>query len=144
MASLTKDLRGELERTVIKARRIGEGGARKALESLAVGNEKPWSSMTDEQKNLRVCLRAHGRQLGDREGTKRDTQTIEHLVQECAYEHWHRMLFARFLAENNLLIEPESKVPISLEECRELAMERGTDWLVLASDFAVRMLPQIF
>lgn len=144
MASLSRDLRRELERTVIKARHIGEGGARSALESLAVGNEKPWPTMSDAQKNLRVRLRAHGRQLGDREGAKRDTQTVEHLVQECAYEQWHRMLFARFLAENNLLIEPESKVPISLEECRELAMERGTDWLALASDFAIRMLPQIF
>ena len=59
-------------------------------------------------------------------------------------KNWHRMLFARFLAENNLLIEPESKVSISLDECRELAMERGTDWLALASEFAVGMLPQIF
>ena len=84
MTSLTRDLRRELERTVVKARRVGEEGARKALESLAVGNEKPWPGMTDAQKNLRVHLRAHGRQLGDREGTKRDTQTIDRLVQECA------------------------------------------------------------
>ena len=25
---------------------------------------------------------------------------------EIAYEHWHRMLFARFLAESNLLVRP--------------------------------------
>ncbi|NJM55691.1 MAG: hypothetical protein HC841_07110 [Verrucomicrobiae bacterium] len=31
---------------------------------------------------------------------------------ECAYEHWHRMLFARFLAENGLLIEPEENMAI--------------------------------
>ena len=54
------------------------------------------------------------------------------------------MLFARFLAESDLLIEPESGVPISLEECRELAREEGVDWLALASDYAERMLPQIF
>src|SRR5205823_6607780 len=29
-------------------------------------------------------------------------------------------------------------------ECRELAREKGIDWLLLASDFAQRMLPQIF
>lgn len=144
MATLSREFRRELERTVIKARRVAEDGARKAIESLAVHNDKPWAASSEEQKRLRVRLRAHGRQLGDREGAKRDTQTIDHLVQECAYEHWHRMLFARFLAENDLLIEPESGVPISLDECRELAREGGADWLAVASDFGVRMLPQIF
>ena len=54
------------------------------------------------------------------------------------------MLLARFLAESELLIEPGSGVPISLEECRELAREEGVDWLALASDYAERMLPRIF
>jgi hypothetical protein len=54
------------------------------------------------------------------------------------------MLFARFLAETNLLIEPDSNMDITLEDCRELASERGEDWLELASSFAERMLPEIF
>ena len=33
---------------------------------------------------------------------------------------------------------------ISLDECQELARDGGSDWLVLASDYAQRMLPQIF
>jgi Eco57I restriction-modification methylase len=143
MATLSRDLRRELERVIIQARRVGVEGAIKALEQLAVANDKPWSSMTDEQKRLRVRLRAHGRQLGDKIDA-RGAQSIRHLAQECAYEHWHRMLFARFLAESNLLIEPKSGVAISLDECRELARQQGKDWLVLASEFAVRMLPQIF
>jgi hypothetical protein len=53
-------------------------------------------------------------------------------------------LFARFLAENDLLVEPDSGMALSLDECRELAREQSKDWLVLASDFAQRMLPQIF
>jgi hypothetical protein len=61
-----------------------------------------------------------------------------------AYEHWHRMLFARFLAENQLLIEPTSGVAISLDECEELATEEGTDLWGLAAQFAQSMLPQIF
>jgi len=143
MATLSRDLRRELERVSIQARRVGEEGAVKALEQLAVGNDKPWPSMTEEQRRLRVRLRTHGRQLGDKiDG--RGAQSIRHLAQECAYEHWHRMLFARFLAESNLLIEPESGVAISLDECRELARQQGKDWLVLASEFAIRMLPQIF
>lgn len=144
MPTLSRELRKQLENTVIKARRAGEEGAHKAIESLAVHNDKPWPVMTDDQKRLRVRLRAHGRQLGDKLDSRTDNQEIVRLASECAYEHWHRMLFARFLAESNLLIEPESGVPITLDECRELATGQGKDWLALASDFAVRMLPQIF
>ena len=59
--------------------------------------------LTDELKTLRRRLRAHGRALGDVKVAD-DTQGMQHLVWEVAYEHWHRMLFARFLAENGLLI----------------------------------------
>lgn len=60
------------------------------------------------------------------------------------YEHWHRMIFARFLAENNLLIEPDHRIAISLEECEELARGVGTDLWTYASRCAQQMLPQIF
>ena len=69
---------------------------------------------------------------------------IDHLVHECAYEHWNGMLFARFLAENHLLIEPEMGVAITLDECEELAKEEGVDKWALAARFAHRMLPQVF
>jgi hypothetical protein len=144
MATLSRDLRRELERAVIQARRVAEEGARKALDQLAVHHHEPWGSLKPDQRALRNRLRAHGRQLGDRRDEKRGTQAIDHLVRECAYEHWHRMLFARFLAECDLLIEPESGMPLSLDECRQLAREQSADWLALASDFAVGMLPQIF
>jgi hypothetical protein len=144
MAALSRELRRQLEATIIQARRMAEEGACKALEQLAVHHYEPYSIMTREQRTLRKRLRAHGRQLGDKLDERRDTQTLDGLTQECAYEHWHRMLFARFLAESQLLIEPESGIAISLDECRELARERTTDWLQLASHFAVRMLPQIF
>lgn len=114
------------------------------IEQLAVHHHEPYTSMTPEQRELRNALRAHGRQLGDRRDTTRGTQAIDRITTECAYEHWHRMLFARFLAETNLLIEPESGMDITLEDCQELARERGEDWLELASQFAERMLPQIF
>lgn len=144
MATLTRELRRSLENTVRAARRIAEAGARQVIEQLAVHNHEPWSSMTPEQRELRNALRAHGRQLGDRRDERRGVQTIDRLTTECAYEHWHRMLFARFLAETNLLIEPESGMDITLDDCQELARERGEDWLQLASAFAQRMLPQIF
>lgn len=110
MVTLSKDLRRALENTVKEARRVAEEGAGKAIESLAVHHHEPWPGLTPEQRTLRNRLRAHGRQLGDRRDERRGTQAINRLVTECAYEHWHRMLFARFLAENNLLIEPSTGV----------------------------------
>lgn len=144
MSSLERTLRRQLENTVKQARRVAEAGARKAIEQFAVHEAKAWSSLTEAQKRLRNRLRAHGRQLGDQRDEKRGTQTINRLVGECAYEHWHRMLFARFLAENNLLIEPETGVAITLTECQELARDKSQDWLEYASGLAVDMLPQIF
>jgi hypothetical protein len=74
-------------------------------------------------------------------------QEIIRLVEKVAYEHWHRMLFARFLAENNLLMypDPDNPIAVSLEECEDLAADEGArnGW-ELAARFAARMLPQIF
>jgi hypothetical protein len=144
MPALASDLRKTLENTVVDARDKAERGARDALTALAVGASEPFSSMSDEERKLRNRLRAHGRQLGDQRDPQKGTQSIERLVREMAYEHWHRMLFARFLAENQLLIEPTSGVAISLDECEELAAEEGTDLWGLAAQFAQEMLPQIF
>ena len=127
-----------------RARRVAEEGARNALGALLVGDGKTYPGMTSQDRNLRRLLRAHGRQLGDRRTTKRGEQEIDRLVQETAYEHWHRMLFARFLAENELLLEPESGVPVSLDECAELARERGEDPWEAAGRWASEMLPEIF
>ncbi|MGO7170094.1 SAM-dependent methyltransferase [Rhizobium leguminosarum] len=143
MASLGRKLRKDLETTVKQARRIAEGGARRAVEQIGVGEAEAPKHLTVGQREQRNRLRAHGRQLGDRRDPKGVQATLR-LVQECAYEQWHRMLFARFLAETELLIEPESGMAISLDEVQELAREKATDWLPLASDYAERMLPQIF
>jgi hypothetical protein len=144
MPALASDLRKTLEATVVKARDKAESGARDALTALAVGANEPFASMSEEERKLRNRLRARGRQLGDQRDPQKGSQSIERLVREMAYEHWHRMLFARFLAENQLLIEPTSGVSISLDECEELAAEEGTDLWRLAAQFAQEMLPQIF
>lgn len=143
MPVLSVEQRNKLERTVVEARDVAEAGAKAALEALAVHHHEPYSHMSPEQRLLRNHLRARARQLGDKQD-KNGKLEITQLIQECAYEHWHRMLFARFLAENDLLIEPEMGVAVSLEECEELAKEEGTDLWTLASRFAQQMLPQIF
>jgi hypothetical protein len=147
MQALEKTLRNKLERTVMEARDVAEVAARAAVEQLGVGEPKPYAHLSADEKELRRKLRIHGRQLGDFRHDKKDTQEIDRLVEEIAYEHWHRMLFARFLAENNLLMypDPDDPVAVSLEECEDLAAEEGAKngW-ELASRFAARMLPQIF
>ena len=144
MPPLDRTLRRGLENAVKAARRVAEQAATKALDSLAVGSHEPWSGQPLADRSLRVKLRERGRQLGDVRDPKTAKQSTARLVHEVAYEHWHRMLFARFLAENDLLIEPDSGVAISLDTCRELAEERGTDVWSLASRFAQAMLPEIF
>ncbi|KFN38329.1 hypothetical protein KN63_04370, partial [Smithella sp. F21] len=144
MTTLATNHRNKLERVITEAREAAETGARASLEAFAVHHHEPYGHMTPDDRKLRNRLRAHGRQLGDSYDSKKGTQAIDHLVNECAYEHWHRMLFARFLAENDLLIEPDMGVAISLEECEELAKEQKIDPWVLASRYAQQMLPQIF
>ena len=146
MNPLPKPLRTQLESTVQKARDLAEAAARAALEELGVGEASAPPHLSDSQRDLRKRLRAHGRQLGDAlNGGK--VQSMERLVEEVAYEHWHRMLFARFLAENDLLMypDPSGPVAVSLEECGELAADEGAanGW-ELAARFAGQMLPQIF
>ncbi|ERS88604.1 hypothetical protein Q672_10505 [Marinobacter sp. EVN1] len=146
MQPLDKTLRNQLERAVKNARDTAENGARAALDQLGVADPAPAAHLSETERELRRKLRAHGRQLGDAlNGGK--VQTMERLVEEVAYEHWHRMLFARFLAENDLLMypDPDEPVAITLEECEDLAADEGAanGW-ELAARYAARMLPQIF
>ena len=143
MPSLSRELRRLLERTIAGengARQIAEDGAEQSLQRLAVDRHEPHSSLTPEERTLRNQLRAHGRQLGDKLDPQRGGQTISHLKQAVAYEHWHRLLFARFLAENDLLMHPEHGVALSLDEVKELALGSGRDWIDLAAEYAQRML----
>lgn len=142
MEPLDRNLRSALETTVKQARRLAEEGARAVLGELGVGEASPPTHLSEAQRVLRRRLRAHGRQLGD-SGTSGRAQGTVYLVQELAYQHWHRMLFARFLAENDLLMY--EGVAVSLDECEELAPDEGArnGW-ELAGRLAERMLPQIF
>ena len=141
---LSPDLRSLLAKAIQQARRAGEAGARQALESLAVDRPKPFESMSQRATQLRKQLRSRGRQLRDRLDPKTRTQEIGHLAHEVACEHWHRMLFARFLAENGLLRDPRYDADISLEDCRDLAREQSTDPWDIAGRCAAGMLPAIF
>jgi len=149
---LDKALRRALEATVVKARDIAELAASQALTRLSVGEAKAADYLNDQQRQLRTRLRAHGRQLGDSKQAN-GQQSLNKLITEVAYEHWHRMLFARFLEQNSLLMYDEH-TPLTLSECSELVQDPDTlrdelerrcnsGW-ELAGVLASKMLPQIF
>ncbi|WP_372384448.1 Eco57I restriction-modification methylase domain-containing protein [Vibrio sp. BS-M-Sm-2] len=145
--ALDKTLRKKLEETVVKARDIVEQAVFEALQRLGVAEAQAPSYLSEEERALRNKLRAHARQLGDK--LKDGKQETERLINEMSYEHWHRMLFARYLEQNNLLMYDEY-TPVTLDECFELAEEepdpisgRADGW-ALAGRLAQKMLPQIF
>ncbi len=145
MPALESDLRRKLENVIIEARNVAEGAARSALKKRAVDVAEPFFHFGPKEKELRNRLRARGRQVGDVRNADK-TQSIDQLTQELAYEFWHRMLFARFLAENHLLMHTDG-VAVSLEECEELAKDAdppAPNGFVLAARYAGTMLPQIF
>ncbi|WPZ34039.1 hypothetical protein T8K17_22720 [Thalassobaculum sp. OXR-137] len=142
---LSTALRRTLEKTVKDARIIAEESAGDAIQRLGVATGKAPSYLNDGEKELRRRLRAHARALGDAFNKSDETQETKRLVEAAAYAHWHRMLFARFLAERGLLRNPEYDVPVSLEDCRELAEAEGlTDPWVIAERYAASMLPAVF
>ena len=145
MPALDSKLRSQLDDVCQKARDVAVAAAESALKKRAVDVAEPFAHFGPKEKELRNRLRARGRQVGDVRNADK-TQSIEQLSQELAYEFWHRMLFARFLAENNLLMHPDG-VAVSLEECEELAKDAdppATNGFVLAARYASTMLPQIF
>ena len=142
-APLHPDTRNLLAREILKAREAAEAGAKASLAALRVGEASPAEGMTAAERSLRNRLRANGRQLGDNllaDGK----QELGYLVEEIAYQHWHRMLFARFLAENGLLREDQGDQPIDLAECEALANAEGLDIWAYAARCAQKMLPGVF
>jgi hypothetical protein len=137
MAALDSNLRRQLERTIVSARATAEAAADKALKRLGMHMHEPPSTLLPEERAFRRELEAQKSQLAD----------YRALVEQCAYEHWHRILFARFLAENDLLIHPEAGVAVSLEDCEDAELQAkfaASDAYDLAARFAAQMLPAVF
>jgi hypothetical protein len=134
--ALPSSFRKQLETGVLAARRAAESASRAAIDGLGVFVDRLPGHLGAEQAALRNGLRAKWRQLGHDRGL---------LVAECAYEQWHRLLFARFLAENHLLLHPKYRAPVTLADCDELAAElREPDGWAVAARFAADILPGIF
>lgn len=143
MAVLTSQQRNTLETAVKLARKAAETGAFNALHGLAVDHPEPFAHMNPSQRALRNNLRSKARLLGDALPAN-GAQQIAHLSYELAYETWHKMLFAKFLEANNLLMHPDG-VAVTMEDCEELAKDEGyIDKWDAAANYASKMLPAIF
>lgn len=150
MPILDSNLRDQLATVIGKesqeggARAVAEAGATAAIESLAVHLKAPYAHLDLDARALRNRLRARARQLGDTRYAD-GRHEIARILEQAAYAQWHRMLFARFLAENGLLIHPELGGAVTIDECSKLASDEGAvDAWDLAGRYASRMLPRIF
>jgi len=143
MAVLSSTQRTTLEKAVSQARNSAQKGAENALKSLAIDQTEPFAHFTTEIKTLRKRLHQKGRLLGDNL-EQSGAQSIHKLSYELAYETWHKMLFAKFLEVNDLLMHPDG-VAVTLMDCEELAGEEGfiNKWET-AMHYASLMLPAIF
>ena len=139
---LARALRAELERTTLAARDTAESAARDVFTQLGVKDAKAPDWLGADDAALRRALRARARALGC-ERAADGSQKVAALAEEVAYEQWHRMVFARFLAENGLLMY--DGVSVTIADCAGLAEEGklGSAWDV-AADCAARMLPGVF
>jgi len=143
MAVLSTQQRNTLESAVKQARKVAEQGAYNALHAMAVDHAEPFAHMDATERSLRNSLRSKARLLGD-ELKANSEQAIHHLSYELAYETWHKMLFAKFLEANHLLMHPDG-VAVTMEDCEELGKEEGyADKWDAAANYASRMLPAIF
>ena len=143
---LDKALRSKLEASVEKSRDVAEIAAKEELDRLGVGEKQAPDYLSPDQRDQRNRLRAHGRFLGDILRASGE-QEVSLLVTEIAYEHWHRMLFSRFLAENDLLMYEDGVTALAISDCFDLAEDEAGDsskgWQY-AANYASKMLPQIF
>ena len=140
MAALASDLRNLLDKAVVSARETAERAAEAGIRRLGVEERRPSPSHSGSERELRNALRAKARQLGGGDFQ----HGVALVIEEVAYGDWHRMLFARFLAENELLVNP-GDVAVTIQECKELAAATGEpDGWALAVQYAARMLPGIF
>ena len=135
MGVLGSSVRGVLESGCVEGRRVAEAGCLAALNGLGVTADRPPEHLDEPGRVLRRSLRVKLRELGG----------LDVLVAEAAFEQWHRLLFARFLADNNLLLHPQYEAPVTLAECEDLAPGLGEpDGWGVAGRFAAEILPGIF
>ena len=144
MPYLEKSLRRQLASTIDKARLVAEEGAADAIRRLGVAEDAAPTWLSEADRLLRRTLRAHARSLGDVQ-VGSTLQGTTHLMETAAFEHWHRMLFGRFLVERGLLVHPTMGVVLERGELTELAAEEGLpDEWALVERIAAPALPAVF
>ena len=106
MPTLNSELRASLEKAIVEARNQAEKAAEIALHTAGCRRAETLP-VHDEGTNgnfATLCERE-----ADNLAQVNKGPAFPLLVEEVAYAQWHRMFFARFLAENNLLVHPDAK-----------------------------------
>ncbi|HRA76492.1 MAG TPA: N-6 DNA methylase, partial [Propionicimonas sp.] len=135
--------RTALDGAVQRGRAVAEAAAADELRRLAVADRARPGYLSEDENGLRLALREKARQLGD--DTRADDADLTLLTADVAYEQWHRLLFARFLEVNGLLLHPAHGVPVTMAQCEDLAAEEGEpDGWSVAAAFAAAILPGVF
>jgi hypothetical protein len=135
MSVLSAAQRKLLSDTVAEARDVVEAACAQRIVALGVAADRAPDALSEEERRRRRGLRALARQLG----------SVDVLVTEAGYEHWHRMLFTRYLADNDLLVDDHTGQPVTIDEVADYAAELGeSDMWEVAARFAAAMLPGIF
>ena len=135
MSVLSAAQRKFLSDTVVEARDVVEAACAQRIAALGVAADRAPEALSEEDRRLRRGLRALARQFG----------SVDVLVTEAGYEHWHRMLFTRYLADNNLLVDDHTGQLVTIDEVADYAAELGeSDMWEVAARFAAAMLPGIF
>ena len=70
------------------------GSSKNCSRTTRRGEASPYSYLSEDERALRRRLRAWSKSR--RCSDQKQKLEIDRLVEEIAYEHWHRMLFARF------------------------------------------------
>jgi hypothetical protein len=127
--------RKALSDVVAGAREVVESACAQRITALGVASDRVPDVLDEGERVLRRGLRARARQLG----------SVEALAAEAGFEQWHRMLFARYLADNGMLVDDQTGQSVTIDEIAEYAAELGeADMWELAARFAAAMLPGLF
>ena len=136
MSVLSPAQRKLLSDTVAEARAVVEAACAQRIAALGVAADRAPEALSEEERSPASRTARTG---------SPDFGSVEVLVSEAGYEHWHRMLFARYLGRQQPLVDDHTGQPVTVDEVADYATELGEpDMWEVAARFAAAMLPGIF
>ncbi len=142
MSTLSTVHRRQLARTVGEVRRICDRVVRESLDELTFRESRDRLDSPLERRRSQKELLDALCDLISCDVQDLDLTVIDDLTSKCAFQLWHTRFFARFLAENDLLVDVDGGRSISLAECEKLANTSSSGKWQIVLEFASKMLPE--